>query len=194
MLEADIERRRETDSFRLLVESVLDYSIFMLDPHGVITTWNAGAVRINGYTPHEIIGQHFSIFYPSQDVDAGKCELELTVAAEKGRFEDEGYRIRKDGSRFWANVIITALRDSKGSPVGFAKVTRDLTERRMAEEERLRLARSLEANRVKDEFLAVISHELRTPLNAILGWGTMLNARQTDPDVARAVSTIVRNA
>ena len=119
---------------RLLVESVQDYAIFALDPQGYILSWNAGAERFKGYKAHEIIGKHFSIFYPQSKIDEGFPEYELRVAARVGRFEDEGWRIRKDGTRFWANVVITALRDRTGELVGFAKVTRDLTERRVAEE------------------------------------------------------------
>jgi PAS domain S-box-containing protein len=123
------------DLHRLLVSSVQDYAIFALDPHGVILSWNAGAERIKGYKPEEIIGKHFSIFYPHELVAEGFPEFELRTAANTGRFEDEGWRIRKDGSRFWANVIITALRDPQSRELlGFAKVTRDLTERREAEE------------------------------------------------------------
>ncbi len=131
--------RRSEERFRLLVETVKDYAIFMLDPQGRVATWNVGAQRIKGYDASEIVGQHFSRFYPEEDVRGGKCELELEGAARDGRFEDEGWRIRKDGSRFWANVVITALRERNGELVGFAKVTRDLTERRAAEQERLRL-------------------------------------------------------
>lgn len=120
--------------YRLLVESVQDYAIFALDPEGYILSWNAGAQRFKGYTPDEILGKHFSIFYPRELVAEGFPEFELRTAANTGRFEDEGWRIRKDGSRFWANVVITALRDREGRLTGFAKVTRDLTERREAEE------------------------------------------------------------
>jgi PAS domain S-box-containing protein len=120
---------------RLLVESVQDYAIFALDPDGYILSWNAGAERFKGYTADEIIGKHFSIFYPRELVAEGFPDFELRTAANTGRFEDEGWRIRKDGSRFWANVVITALRSKKtGELLGFAKVTRDLTERREAEE------------------------------------------------------------
>ena len=122
------------ERFQLLVESVQDYAIFILDPSGQVTTWNAGAARIKGYTAEEIVGKHFSTFYPPEDVAAGKCERELEVAAREGRYEDEGGRVRKDGSRFWASVVITALRNPKGALIGFAKVTRGLTERRRAEE------------------------------------------------------------
>ena len=129
--------RDAEERFRLLVESVKDYAIFMLDATGQVVTWNAGAQRIKGYSAGEIIGKHFSVFYPIEDVIAGKCERELEIAALEGRFEDEGWRVRKDGTLFWANVVITALRDPDGTPIGFAKLTRDLTLRRQ-EEERLR--------------------------------------------------------
>ncbi|HEX8154213.1 MAG TPA: PAS domain S-box protein, partial [Thermoanaerobaculia bacterium] len=149
----DLTRQRETDEklrqseevFRLLVEQVRDYAIFLLDPNGNIATWNAGAQRIKGYMPNEIIGRHFSSFYPEEDILNKKPERELEIATREGRVEDEGWRVRKDGSRFWANVIITALRDEAGVLVGFAKVTRDLTERRLTletlrrSEERFRL-------------------------------------------------------
>ncbi|HYP98916.1 MAG TPA: PAS domain S-box protein [Polyangiaceae bacterium] len=123
------------DDCRLLVESVVDYAIFMLDVDGYVTTWNLGATRIKGYRAEEIIGQHFSKFFASEDIDTGKPERELTLAAEQGRFEDEGWRVRKDGSRFWANVVITALHDESGKLRGFGKLTRDLTLRKAAEEQ-----------------------------------------------------------
>ena len=117
-----------------LVEGVRDYAIFMLDPQGRVVTWNAGAERIKGYKADEIIGQHFSKFYPQEAIDRGWPAHELKVATAEGRFEDEGWRVRKDGSQFWANVVITALRDEQGQLRGFSKVTRDLTERKQAEE------------------------------------------------------------
>src|ERR1044071_7599924 len=120
--------------YQLLVESVQDYAIFALDPQGYILSWNTGAKRLKGYTHDEIVGCHFSIFYPPADLAAGKPAWELEVAAREGRLEDEGWRVRKDGTLFWANVVITALRDPSGGLVGFAKVTRDLTDRRRAEE------------------------------------------------------------
>ena len=141
--------------FQLLVESVRDYAIFMLDPEGHVATWNAGAERIKGYGAGEIIGRHFSVFYPEERIAEGFPQYELEVAAREGRFEDEGWRTRKDGSRFWANVVITALRDDSGELVGFAKVTRDLTARRAAEEQARRLAAEeaarLEAERRSEE-------------------------------------------
>src|SRR3569833_301206 len=121
-----------SDLYRLLVESVRDYAIFALDAQGNVLTWNAGAERFKGYKAHEIIGRHFSTFYPDEDRAARKPERELEAAIEFGRVEDEGWSIRKDGSCFWANVVITALHDETGAVVGFAKVTRDLSERRAA--------------------------------------------------------------
>src|SRR5438270_6304347 len=123
-----------TDTCRLLVESVRDYAIFMLDGAGRVLTWNAGAERLKGYRAEDIIGKHFSCFYPADAVEGGKPARLLALAAREGRVEDEGWRVRRDGSRFWADVVITALRDADGSVIGFAKVTRDTTERRRAEQ------------------------------------------------------------
>jgi PAS domain S-box-containing protein len=131
---ADEALRLSEELFRLLVQGIRDYAIFMLDPDGRITSWNEGAERIKGYKASEIIGKHFSIFYPEEDLRRGKPALELEVATCSGHFEDSSWRVRKDGSRFWANVIITALRDSEGRLYGFGKVTRDITEERDAEE------------------------------------------------------------
>ena len=120
--------------YRLFIEAVCDYAIFMMDPSGNVASWNPGAQRTKGYSPDEIVGRHFSIFYTAEDIRAGKPEQLLAAAASQGRIEDEGWRVRKDGSRFWANVIITAIHDEQGKLVGFAKITRDLSERRRTEE------------------------------------------------------------
>ncbi len=128
------EALRESErQFRLLVSSVIDYAIYMLDPNGIVTNWNAGAQRIKGYTADEIIGQHFAKFFTDIDRSAGAPARSLRIAAEQGRFETEGWRVRKDGTLFWANAVIDAIRDERGELVGFAKVTRDVTERREAQ-------------------------------------------------------------
>ena len=151
--------RQSEERFRLLVEGVRDYGIFMLDPQGYITSWNAGAERIKGYSAGEIIGKHFSIFYSSEDLAARKPERELEAAIKFGRVEDEGWRVRKDRSLFWANVVITALVEN-GRLRGFAKVTRDMSDRRKVHELQ-------NADRQKNEFLAMLAHELRNPLAPI---------------------------
>jgi PAS domain S-box-containing protein len=150
--------------YRLLVESVTDYAIFVLDASGHIRSWNPGAERLKGYSENEIVGKHFSIFYPEQDVEAGKPARELEVATKTGRVEDEGWRVRKDGSRFWANVVITALHDENGALVGFAKITRDLTARRQAEEQARFLSAELAARREaerRSEELALLTDQLQ---------------------------------
>jgi PAS domain S-box-containing protein len=202
--------RRSEEHFRLLVEGVTDYAIFMLDPNGYVLTWNFGAQRIKGYQADEIIGQHFTRFYPPAAVQAGWPEHELHVAAEQGRFEDEGWRVRKDGSQFWANVVISALHDDSGRLRGFAKLTRDLSERERAEAlhlkgsqrdemldaERNARIEAQHAARMKDEFLATLSHELRTPLSAILGWAQLLRKPGSGnaDNLQRGVEAIERNA
>lgn len=174
--------------YQLMVESVRDYAIFMLDPNGHVASWNQGAQRIKGYTADEIIGRHFSAFYPPEDIASRKPARELKIATREGRFEEEGIRVRKDGSTFWANVVITAVRDENNALVGFAKVTRDLTERRAAQEQAIadarRIARAEAANTTKSEFLAAMSHELRTPLNAIGGYVELLNLGIGGPTTA----------
>jgi len=137
-------RVRQTDEvFRLLVESVKEYAIFLLDPEGRVSTWNQGAERIKGYKAQEIIGQHFSRFYPREAIESKWPDRELEIATKEGRYTDEGLRVRKDGSTFWAHVVITALRDDAGVLRGFSKVTRDLTERRALEERTRQLNKEL---------------------------------------------------
>ena len=177
----------------MLVAETRDYAILLLDERGAVVTWNAGAERIKGYRAAEIIGRHFSVFYPSEDVAAGKPARELAVAAAEGRLEDEGWRVRQDGGRFWANVVITALRDQEGVLRGYGKVTRDLSERRAhelelsASEERFR--RSFDGAligmmmfdlagrylRVNDAFCAIVGH----PRAALEG---LARERITHPD------------
>ena len=159
-MRAEETLRQSEEKFRLLVEGVQDYAIFMLDPGGRIASWNVGAERIDGYGADEIIGKHFSIFYPPEAIAEGKPERMLREARGTGRAEDEGWRLRKSGERFWANVVITALHAPDGSFRGYAKVTRDLTERR-------RVQALQEADRQKNEFLALLAHELRNPLAPI---------------------------
>jgi PAS domain S-box-containing protein len=140
---ADAALRESEQRFRLLVQTVKDYAIFMLDPQGRVATWNQGAERIKGYSAAEIIGQHMSVFYPPEALAAGKTERELEIATREGSYEEEGVRLRKGGERFWASVVITAIRDEDGQLLGFAKVTRDLTERRAAETRALEDARRI---------------------------------------------------
>jgi PAS domain S-box-containing protein len=131
----DTKSKVDSQIYRQLVEQSKDYAVFVLHPDGRVMTWNLGAKLIKGYEPEEIIGRHFSIFYPREAVESGWPAQELRVAESAGRFEDEGWRIRKDGSRFWASVVITALRDESGKLVGYSKFTRDLTDRKRREEE-----------------------------------------------------------
>ena len=192
----EVRARHESEEmFRLLVGSVTDYAIFMLDPDGRVATWNDGAHRIKGYEREEILGRHFSIFYPEEDVRAGKPQRLLQIARAEGRVEDEGWRVRKDGTRFLADVIITAVHDDHGTLRGFAKVTRDVSARKNAEETQRQLLVSQEVNRSKDEFLAVISHEMRSPLTSILGWARMLRIGGLDEETTlEALEALERSA
>ncbi len=168
--------RESEERFRMMIKNVREYAIFTLDTRGHVASWNSGAEQIKGYRAEEIIGQHFSRFYPKEDIESGKPERELATAIAAGSFEEEGWRVRKDGSRFVANVVISAMRDETGQLRGFTKVTRDVTERKefeqMLKEKNVAMEKAVLA---KDRFLASMSHELRTPLNAILGFtGTLL--------------------
>jgi PAS domain S-box-containing protein len=184
------EKLRWTEeSVRLMVESVTDYAIVMLDPEGCVLSWNTGAERIKGYIADDIVGQHFSRFYLDEDVSSGKAQRDLDAVIVNGRFEDEGWRVRKDGSRFWANVVLTAIRDQLGDLRGFAKLTRDLTERRQVEAA-LVDAKSVaeKANLAKSDYLSSMSHELRSPLNAILGFAQLMESDTPSPNPSQRAS------
>jgi PAS domain S-box-containing protein len=202
---AETAMRESEERFRLLVEGVLDYGIFTLDPGGHVTSWNAGAERIKGYRAEEILGRHFSTFYPPEDVAAGKPERELEEAIAEGRLEDEGWRVRKDGTRFWGNVVITALFDESGELRGFGKVTRDMTERRAAEtalsERRRLLTHLVEAQELERRRIAWDVHD--DSIQAMVAVGMRLQllagrlpvehagpARQLDETVRSTISRL----
>jgi PAS domain S-box-containing protein len=174
--------RQSEERYRSLVEQVTDYGIFMMDEKGRITSWNEGAKRINGYTADEIIGKYFSVFYPEEDLVNGKPQHELKVARAEGKYEEEGWRLRKDGGRFWASVVITAVYNNSGTHIGFSKVTRDLTERKESERalreshDRYRLltdelriinTQLTNANRELEQFTSIVSHDLQEPIRTI---------------------------
>lgn len=189
------------ERFRVLVESIRDYAVFILDRDGRVETWNTGAALIKGYQRAEIVGKPIELFYTQKDRENGRPARLLAQAANEGRVEDEGWRVRKDGTRFWADVVITALRNEAGTLIGFAKVTRDLTQRQQAEDERQRLnverIRAEEALRIRDEFLSVASHELKTPLTALQleihgMWGPI--AKAGDERLGRKLARASRSA
>ena len=186
------EPRSLGEEFALFVANVVDYAIFMLDPSGHIVTWNEGAQRIKGYTAGDIIGEHFSIFYPREDARNGKPDWELEVAKREGRYEEEGWRLRKDGSRFWASVVITAVRDETGRLRGFGKVTRDLSERHELEIRLREHAERMSAlEHTKTEFMNLASHELRGPLSVIRGYNSMLEDGSIPPERVAGVARLL---
>jgi PAS domain S-box-containing protein len=189
--QAEEKLRWAEESFRLMVESVTDCAIVMLDPSGCIVSWNTGAERIKGFPSDEIIGQHFSTFYAVEDRASGQPQRDLAEAAANGRHEVEGWRVRKDGSLFWADIVFTAIRDPAGTLRGFAKLTRDLTERNKVEAA-LKDAKALaeKANLSKSEFLSSMSHELRSPLNAILGFAQLMESDAPAPSPAQSENII----
>jgi PAS domain S-box-containing protein len=189
-------RRRHEDDlriseerFRLLVDGVTEYAIMMLDQDGFVSSWNVGAERIKGYQSHEILGKHVSHFYPSEAILANKPWADLATAREKGRLQDEGWRVRKDGTLFWASTVITVLRDGEGNPYGFAKVTQDLTQRRHAE------ALADTAQRMH-EFIAMLAHELRNPLAPIRNAVALMGRKGglSDPTLESMRQTIDRQS
>src|SRR4051812_5492342 len=196
--EATEALRVREQQYRLLVESVSDHAIFMLDPSGHVASWTPAAERLKGYRADEVIGQHISLFFTAEDQQRGLPEMELRTAEATGRAQGEGWRVRKDGSRFWGDEIMSAIRGSSGELQGFAKVVRDLTDKQRVALEREQLyTKAQEANRLKDEFLGTVSHELRTPLNAILGWAHLLQHSDLYLDEIkqrRALAAIERNA
>ena len=183
------------EQFHILVDSVEEYAIYLLDPNGDIITWNTGAEKIKGYSAKEIVGKHFTCFYTADDVAAGKPQRNLREAARRGYIRDQGLRVRKDGSTFEAEVVITALRDGTGKIRGFSKVTRDITDQIRAREFEAEKIAAQKASKAKDDFLAALSHELRTPLTPALAAATYLedNAEKLPPEFAEDIEIIKRN-
>ena len=183
------ELRRSEENFRRLVTAVSEYAIFMLDPDGIVISWNAGAQRIKGYAAGQILGEHFGVFYPQEDREAGHPAENLALALRQGSYAEEAWRVRQDGSRFWASVVITAVYDDNGAHIGFAKVTRDLTRQRESDEDR---RRSVER---QVRTLAVTAHELRNPIAVIDGSAIALQAdrAQKPGDERAALLTSIRS-
>jgi PAS domain S-box-containing protein len=195
--EAEMALREAERSFRLLVQGVTDYAIFMLDPAGHVTNWNAGAQRIKGYKPEEIVGKHFSRFYTPEDFDAGVPKRALETARETGRYEAEGWRVRKDGTRFWASVVLDAIRDEDGNLIGFAKITRDMTEKREAQlrldESREQLFRSQKMEAL-GQLTGGLAHDFNNLLTAILGACELALRNIGDADKVRKMLDGVRGS
>jgi PAS domain S-box-containing protein len=185
------------DPFTLLVQSVVDYAIYMLDPTGRVTSWNSGAERIKGFATEEILGQHFSLFYTPEDREAGVPVRALETARETGRYEAEGWRVRKDGTRFWASVVIDSIKNSKGKLVGFAKVTRDMTEKREAQlrldESREQLFRSQKMEAL-GQLTGGLAHDFNNLLTAILGAAELASRSLNDPDRVKRMIDGIRSS
>ena len=183
------------EQFHILVDSVEEYAIYMLDPNGNVVTWNTGAQKIKGYSAEEIVGKNFACFYTAEDVAADKPQRNLREAARRGHIRDQGIRVREDGSTFEAEVILTALCDAKGNIRGYSKVTRDITDQIRTREFEAEKIAAEKASKAKDDFLAALSHELRTPLTPALAAATYLedNAPKLPPEFVEDVQIIRRN-
>src|SRR5437867_6749064 len=192
---SNLTLHQTAEQFHILVDSVEEYAIYMLDPSGNVVTWNTGAEKIKGYTADEIIGKNFACFYTAEDVAADKPERNLREAARRGFIRDQGLRVRNDGSTFEAEVVLTVLRDAKGKIRGYSKVTRDITEQIRSREFEAEKIAAEKASKAKDDFLAALSHELRTPLTPALAAATYLedNAAKLPSGFAEDVQLIKRN-
>src|SRR5690349_7306918 len=184
-----------TEQFHILVDSVEEYAIYLIDQSGNVMTWNTGAQKIKGYTAQEIVGKNFACFYTAEDVAAGKPQRNLKEAARRGYIRDQGLRVRKDGTTFEAEVVLTALRDSDGNLLGYSKVTRDITDQIRSRAFEAEKIAAEQASKAKDDFLAALSHELRTPLTPALAAASFLiqQRKRLPVDVAPEIEIIQRN-
>ena len=183
------------EQFHILVDSVEEYAIYLLDPTGNVVTWNTGAEKIKGYRAEEIIGKNFACFYTAEDVASDKPQRNLHEATHRGQIRDQGLRVRKDGTTFEAEVVLTVLRDAKGNLRGYSKVTRDITDQIRSREFEAEKMAAEKASKAKDDFLAALSHELRTPLTPALAAATYLqeNTGKLPTEFAEDVQIIKRN-
>ena len=192
---SNLALHQTAEQFHILVDSVEEYAIYLLDPMGNVVTWNTGAEKIKGYKADEIIGKNFACFYTAEDVAGDKPQRNLHEASQRGHIRDQGLRVRKDGTTFEAEVILTALRDANGNIRGYSKVTRDITDQIRNREVEAENIAAQKASKAKDDFLAALSHELRTPLTPALAAATYLedNAPKLPPEFVEDVQIIKRN-